>query len=55
MLLLLIAKETRAATPPPPQLPRLSLQKFQEGTDDMRAFLETFEVTATAAEWPSAQ
>ena len=42
----------RVAAPPPPQPPRLSLQKFQEGTDDMGAFLEIFEATATAVELP---
>ena len=55
MLQLLIANQARVAAPPPPQPSRLSLQKFQEGIDDMGAFLETFEATATAAEWPRAQ
>ena len=55
MLQLLIANQARAAAPPPPQPPRLSLQKFQEGTDDMGAFLETFEATPTAVEWQRAQ
>ena len=32
--------------------PNLLLQKFQEGTDDMGAFLDTFEATATAGRWP---
>ena len=55
MLQLLIANQARVVALPPPQPPRLSLQKFQEGIDDIGAFLETFEATATAAEWPRAQ
>ena len=39
----------------PPCGPNLSLQKFQEGTDDMGAFLDTFEATATAGRWPRDQ
>ena len=39
----------------PPRGPNLSLQKFQEGTDDMGAFLDTFETTATAGRWPRDQ
>ena len=35
--------------------PNLSLQKFQEGTDDMGAFLDTFKATATAGKWPRDQ
>ena len=55
MLQLLIANQERTAAPPPPQPHPLSLQKFQEGIDDMGAFLETFEATATAVEWPRTQ
>ena len=55
MLQLLIANQARAAASPPPQPPRLSLQKFQEDMDDTGAFLETFEATAIAVEWPRAQ
>ena len=39
----------------PPRGPNLSLQKFQEGTDDMGAFLDTFEATAMAGRWPMDQ
>ena len=39
----------------PPRGPNLSLQKFQEGTDDMGAFLDTSEATATAGRWPRDQ
>ena len=35
--------------------PRLTLQKFVEGVDDMGAYLDTFEVTARAGEWPREQ
>ena len=35
--------------------PRLTLQKFVEGVDDMGAYLDTFEVTAHAGEWPREQ
>ena len=55
MLQLLIANQARVAAPLPLQPSRLSLQKFQEGTDDMGAFLETFGGTAAAVEWPRAQ
>ena len=45
------------ARPPPPVAapPRLSVQKFNEETDDMAAYLDTFEAVATASEWPEAQ
>ena len=49
------AQGARQRTPPPPSPPRLSLHKFVEGTDNMAAFLDTFEATATASEWPVAQ
>ena len=39
----------------PPRGPNLSLQKFQEGTDDMDTFLDTFEATVTAGRWPRDQ
>ena len=35
--------------------PRLTLQKFVEGVDHMDAYLDTFEVTACAGEWPREQ
>ena len=35
--------------------PNLLLQKFQEDTDYMGAFLDTFEATATAGRWPRYQ
>ena len=45
------------ARPPPPVAapPRLSVQKFNEETDDIVAYLDTFEAVATASEWPEAQ
>ena len=49
---------TKCQTPPPPPVaapPRLSVQKFNEETDDMAAYLDTFEAVATASEWPEAQ
>ena len=33
---------------PPSNIPKLTLQKFQEGVDDMSSFLKTFEVAARA-------
>ena len=41
----------RARTPPPPPVPRLHLQKFIEETDNMSAYLDTFEAIAYASEW----
>ena len=38
-----------------PSKPRLSLQKFVEGEDDMEAYLQMFEATATAGSCPPAQ
>ena len=35
--------------------PRLTLQKFVDSVDDMGAYLDTFEVTAHAGEWPREQ
>ena len=35
--------------------PNLLLLKFQEGTDDMGAYPDTFEATATAGRWPRDQ
>ena len=48
---------TRSPIPIPAAvlLPRLTIPKFQEGVDDMGAFLEMFEVTAQAGVWPAAQ
>ena len=36
----------------PPPAPRLHIQKFCEETDDMAAYLNTFEDTAMVSEWP---
>ena len=50
-----------AVHPPPLQveagpsthhIPRLTLQKFIERVDDMGAYLQTFEATALAEDWP---
>ena len=41
--------------PVQPQAPRFTLQKFVEGVDDMGAYPQMFEATATAGEWPPAQ
>ena len=41
----------RARTPPPPPAPRLHFQKFIEETDNMSAYLDTFEAIHTS-EWP---
>ena len=42
--------------PVQPPAPRLTLQKFVEGVDDdMGAYLQMFEATATTGEWPPAQ
>ena len=38
-------------TPPPLPTPRLTVQKFNEGSDDMAAYLDTFEATAVVSEW----
>ena len=39
-------------TPPPLHTPRLTVQKFNEGSDDMAAYLDTFVATAVVSEWP---
>ena len=39
-------------TPPPLHTPLLTVQKFNEGSDDMAAYLDTFEATAVVSEWP---
>ena len=44
-----------AIVEPPPNIPKLTLQKFQEGVDDMSSFLKTFEVAARAGRWPEEQ
>ena len=49
------ALQNARPTPPVAALPRLSVQKFNEETDDMAAYLDTFEAVATASEWPEAQ
>ena len=47
---------TPTVIPPVTALPpRLTLQMFVEGVDDMGAYLDTFEVTAHAGEWPKEQ
>ena len=38
--------------PPPPPAPRLHIQKNCEETDNMAAYLNTFEATAMVSEWP---
>ena len=38
--------------PPPPPAPRLHIQKICEETDDMAAYLNSFEATAMVSEWP---
>ena len=38
-------------TPPPVPMPRLTVQKFNEGSDDMAAYLDTFEATAVVSQW----
>ena len=40
------------AGPPAHHIPRLTLQKFIEGVDDMGAYLQTFEATALTGDWP---
>ena len=40
---------------PPPNIPKLTLQKFQKGIYDMSSFLKTFEVAAKAGQWPDEQ
>ena len=53
-----VLSDARTPTVIPPVTalpPRLTLQKFVEGVDDMGAHLDTFEVTARAGEWPSEQ
>ena len=39
-------------TPPLLHTPRLTVQKFNEGSDDMEAYLDAFEATAVVSEWP---
>ena len=39
-------------TPPPLYTPRLTIQKFNEGSYDMAAYLDAFEATAVVREWP---
>ena len=38
--------------PPPPPAPRLHIKKICEKTDDMVAYVNTFEATAMVTEWP---
>ena len=46
------ARRPPPVTEPPLCTPRLTLHKFQEGVDDMGAFLDTFEATAKFGGWP---
>ena len=41
--------------PPALAAPKLTVQKFNEATDDIAAYLDTFEVVATASGWDPAQ
>ena len=52
MQLLQEVRITHERNPPPPPSPRLHIQKFCEETDDMAAYLNTFEATAMVSEWP---
>ena len=40
---------------PAPATPRLSIQKFNEATDNIAAYLDTFKAVATASRWALAQ
>ena len=42
-------------SPPVGALPKLSVQKFNEKTDEIAAYLDTFEAVSTASEWPRTQ
>ena len=45
-----------AKLPPPVAAPpQLSVQKFNKETDEMEAYLDTFEAVATASDWPRTQ
>ena len=52
---LLIEAWRPAIVDPPSNIPKLTLQKFQEGVDDMSSLLKTFEVAARAGRWPEGQ
>ncbi len=52
--LLATAPRPVVAKPPLPA-PRLTLQKFNEGVDNMGAYLEMFEAAVRAAHWPNDQ
>ena len=45
-------QEARGRTLQPPPAPRLHLQKFIGETDNMSAYLDMFEDTVHASEWP---
>ena len=45
-------RKPQERSPPPLNTPRLTVQKFIEGCDDMAAYLDTFEATAVVSEWP---
>ena len=49
MMELLVARTEQSREP---HMPRAKLHKFVEGSDDIKAFLEGFEATATAEKWP---
>ena len=49
------ARQSPPVTEPPLCTPRLTLHKFQEGVDEMGAFLDTFEATARVGGWPREQ
>ena len=49
------APATIGVAPLQPLAPRVTLQKFVEGVDDMGAYIQMFEATVTAGEWPPAQ
>ena len=49
------ARRPPPVTEPPLCTPRLTLHKFQEGVNNIGAFLDTFEVTARVGEWPLEQ
>ena len=55
MFQLLVTAPRPVIAKPPPPAPRHTLQKSNEGVDDMGAYLDMFEATARAAHWPNDQ